>query len=320
MMKIKVFIPFVFFVAVISCQKEVYLEINSDNVIVVNSILSPESVVKVQITKSQDLGESTETVNLNYADASIYKDTTFIEELEFIGDGVYKSSFTPVSNASYTIKVNSEDLTPVSSTTTIPAKAHIDTVYAEHLSATASNKCIYITLTDNGSINNYYRLKLKGYETYHNYYDNVTGLYLDSVTKFSTLLFYIEDALISSTNTSSSSEIINSMIGSYNSGLNTTRWLAFSDKNINGKTYTLEIHLCSGEGNNPTEDMPLYIMLESLDKDYYYYLYSKTNTSSYLVDQLSSTNSIYTNIENGAGIFSSTNIAIDSITNYDWLE
>ncbi len=316
MMKIKVLIPFVFFVIIISCQKEVYLEIKSDNVIVVNSILSPDSLILVHVSKSQDLNDSSQEINLNNADVSIYGDSSYPNDLLLQSDGLYVSNFTPTAGVNYTIEVNSEPLSFVTSTTIIPDKPVIENVYVEDKLFQDFNFCLKITLKEDGSVSNYYRLKLRGYVVEYDYttIDPETGNYHILNERFSDVLFFINDPKISISNNNSSSEIINSILGTYETGLDVVNWIAFSDQNINGSIHTIELYVV--DNINLSEDKPLYIELETINQDYYYYLYSISNTNSYLVDQISTNNSVFSNIENGAGIFSATNMAIDSIISF----
>ncbi len=310
-MNIKAYLPILVIFIICSCTKDIDLDLSDGNVIVVNSILSPDSLIHVQISQSQNISDSSETIALNDADVSIYKDTTFIENLVSIGNGIYESSFTPNAEATYSINVSSGSLTPVTSSTTIPAKIKIDSI-------TWTNSYNYsITITDDGSEDNYYLLKLLGTYIEYDYStrNEETYEFTDSTMVFTNLSLSIDDEVICpSDNGSSTEQIINSMEGIFNTS--TTYhgdWLAFSDKNIAGTTYTLQININTGDFFI-SEEYPLYFIFETINKDYYYYLYSITYPNEYLLDQINSVNSVYTNIENGAGLFSSANISIDTIT------
>ncbi len=317
-MNIKVFIPFLFLTILFSCETEVDFNIKSQNLLVVNSILSPDSIIQVHISRSQNLSDSSETISLNNAQVCIYKDSTFIEDLDFSGDGTYKSSFTPTAKANYTIQAESEDLTSVCATTTILAKTEIDTVItlAQEFLDYSSNRCLQLTFSDDGTTNNYYFLKLEGFEINYEY-DEETDEPIDSTVLFTDLRFVLNDPLISSTDNSSSSAIINSILGTYESGNNDKYWLAFSDININGTTHTIELYVL--DGPHVTKATPLNIYLETIHQDYYYYLQSISNTNTFLESATSgSTSSIYSNVENGTGLFSSANIFVYPLTEIHW--
>ncbi len=319
----KIFMPFLVLIAFYSCESEVTFNISSDNLIVVNSILKADSIIQVHVSESQYLSDSSQTININTADVSIYKDSTFIENLAFTGAGIYKASFKPTAATKYTIQVNSDNLTSVNSATTIPAKTKIDTVitlrkqYLDYSNYT----CTQITFTDDESTNDYYILKMWGslFWDVDSSWDEETETYLDSTLIFSKKPFYLNDPLISSTNNSSSSEIISSITGTYESNNDRLDWIAFSDKNINGTKHTIELYLY--QMANTTKEYPLYIYLEPIHQDYYYYLQSIANTDSYLENAISGVvSSVYSNIENGAGIFSSANVFVYPLTENHWSE
>ncbi len=321
----KAFIPFLFLIAIYSCVNEVDLNIDNNNLIVVNSIIFPDSTIKVHVSKSQDLCDSSETIPINSAEVSIYKDSTYIESLNIIGEGIYESGITPIAGSDYTIKVNSENLTSAYSTTTIPVKPKIDTVitlrkqYLDYSNYT----CTQITFTDDESTNDYYILKLWGSLFWHvdSSWDEETETYLDSTLIFSKKPFYLNDPLISPTENSSSDEIISSVLGEYSSGSKSKKkWVAFSDININGTTHTIELYLY--QMANTTKEYPLYIYLEKIHQDYYYYLQSIANTSdNSVIGNITTTKtSVYNNIENGTGIFSSANVSIYPLTENHWNE
>ncbi len=320
----KTYIPFLLLIVIYSCVNEVDLNIDSNNLLVVNSIIFPDSTIKVQVGRSQDLCDSSETIPLNTAEVSIYKDSTFVENLNITGDGIYESDITPIAGSDYTIKVNSGNLAAAYSTTSIPVKTKIDTVITFRVEdSDYGHLGMQISFTDDGATNDYYLLKMWGslFFDVDSSWDEETETYLDSTLIFSQKPFYINDPLISPTDNTSSGEIINSILGEYSSGrISSVKWIAFPDININGISHSLELFL--NQRAITSKEYPLYIYLEKINQDYYYYLQSIANTSdnSVIGNITSTTTSVYSNIENGTGIFSSANVSVYPLTENHWSE
>ncbi len=96
-----------------SCQKTLDIDINdADKKIVINGILYPDSIIKVNISRSLGVLEedSLEFQFLNKATAKLYENDNYIETLVFDSMGFYHSTTIPNASKSYKLEVESEGI------------------------------------------------------------------------------------------------------------------------------------------------------------------------------------------------------------------
>lgn len=152
-----------FAISLVSCTKEIPLKIKDTNpVLIVNSILCPDSIFKVHVSKSIPV-TSVENRKINTAKVSLFENGIFIDTLVATGNGFYTLWGKPEIGKQYEIKVNATGFNEVSANEVIPKAAKI--IDFSYLANTGYDPVeqmdlsdINLTFNDDGSRNNYYEI------------------------------------------------------------------------------------------------------------------------------------------------------------------
>ncbi len=116
-------------VAATSCRKELDIDIkNSERHIVLNGIITPDSLIEVEVSKSKSVLDTSRIEILSDATVSLYKDGSFLEKLSFSDSGYFVSTSTPQINSEYKINVDYKDLTSVYSNVRLSEAPIIDSL------------------------------------------------------------------------------------------------------------------------------------------------------------------------------------------------
>ena len=317
----------------LSCEEELeFSDKISTPKLVLNSLLTPGSTVRVHLSESGFLLVDPESFNLvSDADVYIYKDNERIEKLHYIGDGFYDTrDFTPsagdvlkitASNSKYS-EVTAEtfvvDSVPVesvgysnfreerylydSSQTLVDGKV-VERIYTYQISEYFD---LDVRFSDPAEEDNYYRLVLYGISYYNNY------KVVETPTSFN-----INDVLAGTTGNWGGRWDVD----------NDDRYNEFTDGILNGKEISLKIPVpysryyqdVDGNGNIINEythdetqsaeriHFELRVDLQSISRDYYLYLKSRyaSESSADFGGLFSEPVQVYNNINNGLGIFGS---------------
>ncbi len=156
------------FVAVIfllsSCIKEIPLDETILNPkLVVNSIICPDSLIRVQVSKTVAITDSGNRIIEN-ANVMLYKEGAFVSTLANIGNGIYVYGTYPEKGKLYEIKVNAPGFFSVSANEIIPEKTNIISCSFKGPIATINPTwgdemgVVNILFKDNALIKNYYEL------------------------------------------------------------------------------------------------------------------------------------------------------------------
>ncbi len=290
-MKNKIFISLVLiFIVLVSCEKIIDINIpDKDKKIVINSIISTDSLVKVNVSKSLNILDNANAIFLNNAKVKLFEDNVFIEELHNVSNGNYMSqSFYPTIGKEYKIEVSNDGLQSVSAKNKIPNKVKINSI--DTLTDNSSEN-IYFTLhfTDPANDTNYYFVEVKSKIPT---FDFNTGKYTNPVMQN---IYIMSDDKIVDANVS------------YNYG----NGITFCDKLINGQTYPLKFSIDKYNFSNDTNKV--YIYLNSISKDFYLYIKSFAKNIETQEDIFAEPVQVYENINNGYGIFAGYSSYVDSI-------
>lgn len=298
--------------------------------LVVNSILQPDSIIVVQITKSKFFLSS----NQNFPavrDATVKVTVNDIvkETLTHIGEGYYKSNIVVKENDRVQISAEAPDMDIVKSQATVQPKITIisidtvwiksdenDSYYSKEIYDNTSYEVIgtrefgtfkiNVKFKDNSDTRNYYRLRAK-FLKISEYVDSegTHELEQDYNSYYNT---NYDDIVFGNTSTEQSDffEIQSTPQNNF-----------FTDDLINGKEYAVSFNIMLARisffpGKEPQYYNPgkfkLSIYLDQLSKDYY--LYQKTaSAASYSNTFFSEPIQVHNNIEGGIGIFGSCSIS-----------
>jgi hypothetical protein len=309
-----------------SCENEINFsgEVTKP-MLVINSFITPDSVIKVHLSKSKFFLEDNSTFEtVDNANVDVWVNGTKIEKLTSTGNGYYVASFKPQIGDVIKITAEENGLPDISSVTDIAHPTNIisvDTLNHQFedypmVQYSSTNNGPYIADTmgfnriesfgvkvkfnDPATISNYYRLVVK---IVYYYNDN-------SMSMVEAPISY-DDLVFGGNNNSNPLEM-----SSYN------YYHEFPDELFNGKEYILNFtlnrntitysqeyqdkyqqHQPEVEVKSPVKQ-ELLIELQSISKSYFLYLRSRSANMS-AVEFFSEPVQIYSNVTDGIGILGS---------------
>ncbi|HLP05923.1 MAG TPA: DUF4249 domain-containing protein [Paludibacter sp.] len=316
-------LPIILFSLVfVACDNEIKFNgTEATTKMVMNSLLSPDSVVKVQLTKSLFfLKDDSKFETIDNALVKLFVNNQFTENLQFTTSGIYVGSYIPKPGDKIKITASNREFSEVSGETEIPEInpiLSVDTtsiIMAEYpipgnydpvknrsdtIGKSVTRQLNFIVyFQDRKDIANYYRIKVKlrHYFADGNYYDDLYS-------------FHSDDLVFSSTDE-----------GSITGESSISQYHEFSDDSFNGKKYGLKFSLYSTEndyfpgkdpfqqdGNGVSTYAPIkqevHISLQSISESYYMYI--KTRTVDNSGDYFSEPVQIFNNVANGIGFVGS---------------
>lgn len=282
----------------LACEKQIpFDEVTGERQLVVNSLLTADSLIEVQVFKSKFIYDrGYDPLYLNNATVSILKDGVAIETLPFIRDGYYRSSLNKTEKGhTYQIKVTDTEGNVATGQASVLEPVPVlsfDSVGLAQNEWGDEQVVMSVRFQDAPQSTDYYRLAIKrlikAYDWDINTYQPVDSfLYKDNV--------WLE-----------SSDPANS---AYVNG-----YLYFSDAIFNGKEYAFEF-LMDSYGYD-TESAYYYVYLEHVSYDFY--RYSVALDGHFEAEDLKffmEVVLVYNNIDNGIGIVGSSAPFVDSIPN-----
>jgi hypothetical protein len=304
-----------------SCEK--VIEFNgeqTDPMIVVNSFVTPDSLIYAQISKSKFfLSNKTGFDYINNADVSLHINNTFKEKLTFISDGLYLGNFKPNTGDTIRFVITANGLDDVESVSVIPDQPVIlsaDTTFK--ISFTdfqmdgkdtigyyqAGELAFNIKLKDEADQPDYYRLTLKR----HTIIDAGGGFTYEEVD-------YMPFILEGFQNTNTGGGLFDIFGGII---VDSKNQQLITDELFNGKEFVLKFTALSSRrmvkpgyedkiyyGSDNVVSEEYTVNLQGISKDMYLYLKSKEMADGVLDGFFTEPVQIYNNISNGIGILGS---------------
>lgn len=245
--------------------------------------------MSIRISKSMSLFDTTDDAVSN-AEILLYSDNVLSDTLFFEQNGIYSSNnIFPKENVNYKLKVNSPGFNEISSESSLPYKIFPHNIEKKENVAYDNDGNLYsqlfVSFYDLPDYNNYYEIVL------------LESFNIEGATITIPLVVFSNDEVL-----------LNEGDMNYYS-----TYLPFSDELINGKEY----ELCLNYYPPAVDNYKLIFHFRSVCEDYY--LYKKTiirhlnNQSSDIWDGLGEPVSMYSNVENGFGIFAGYETVIDTI-------
>ena len=317
---------FIFAGSFISCEKDIEFKGKvTDPLLVMNALLTPESVVSVQLSQSRFvLGEITPFNPISNATVSLFVHNSLKEQLTHGENGTYMGSYFPKPGDEIKIEVVADRFNKLISHTVIPEKPHVvvndSTVNMreeEYKSPYQPNSLSKITsrdmqlqlkLTDKANEENYYYLKAMQYIS-----DN--GMLLSEE------VIDIKLSEVLKNNITDSGNLFQDIFGDEEETEKSDN--LFSDLFVDGKDILFDFSLqnileaityVDGEmvddGNSYGKEVTVEYVIEigEISKDMYQYLISGNkalNAEDY--GPFTEPVMIHTNIENGLGILGAYN-------------
>jgi len=268
-----------------ACQKPLEIDYpEQEPALVVNCLFSPDTIFIVKITKTQTTSDSTSN-QITDATCEMWENNQLLEKLENNNTNIYQSTILPEIGKTYTIKVTHKDYKNVSATSCVPELPQIENlnitnwyVAIDFFWEQQLSDC-QLTIIDNKNSTDYYKL----------------NFHTESDCSF----FRSNDIVL-----------ISEELFEYDPS-----FLYFSDKKINGQKYNLNFLIPHGI-EEPNSDLEIITIAKSLSKEHYLYTkkmlkYSYENRVSELSEAIEPV-TMYSNIENGYGIFAGYSQQIDT--------
>ncbi len=281
--KTKFFTSFVLLFSILSCEKDLRTDVPITPQLCFNCILNPDSLIRGSLTLSRSISEDSTFTKVDHAIIELKKDGRVIGTMQNTQSGVYQFDAKPTSGSLYEIKINAEGFATLAASTIVPKKPSFtykldNPEYQDH--GAYSSYYIYritYTIQDESGPNKYWlyktRLQNSTWRTVLYYYD-VNSTLIDNFNK-------VTDAVDKL-------------------GYHYAYFLRINDTGLDGKTLTFSDKMINKEN--------IYLM--DVDVNYDKYLKSTikqdlNNSESLLFNEPVQ---IYSNVENGLGIFGSAAI------------
>jgi len=274
--------------------------------LVLNSYFTPDSAWEVQVSKSLSVLDNADIKLLNDASIRIYKNDVLLDTLnQSDGYGWYRSSRTvPEPGNKYSIEVTS----PKYKTPVTAEEVLVDAVPITDLKVTIIDSSFYrdywydefgnrqgqvwgnvegsidVTISDPAGTDNYYQLSVYTYNTWIDYIYNP-----DNPGESDTAVRINREEIRFSTDDPVADDSDDYMTK-----------LHFNDNIIDGETYQIKLKF---DDWNASFDREYYVELISMNKAGYLYRKSVKEYQNSSGDPFSEPVLIYSNIENGYGIF-----------------
>lgn len=315
----------------VSCEREVEFEggLNTP-LLVVNSFVTPDSVVMAYISRSRFfLEDSVEFRSISNAEVNLWVNGELKEKLTSFNNGVYKSSYKPAITDKIKIMVNATNVQKASASTIFPEMPLVLSVDTQRvllriqnlISDPSSDRIVgtrkyyktnyTLKLSDIANQQNYYRL-IAGCESFSGIWnydthkmDTINNLIRYDYLSFTDVVSGNAKDPLADSGTSPVGVLLSNSTNVYN---------VFSDEIFNGKTYSLKfstnevidnyfnIESLKYSGENTLKNK-VYISIQSISKDYYLYL--KTRAASAATNYFSEPVKVHNNIVGGLGILGS---------------
>jgi hypothetical protein len=281
----KILYIFFFLLLFLSCDSEIDIEIkDAEEIIVLSSFLNEKETFAVQMTKSLSIADEPVKEYISQAVVEISAHGMMLETLVYDEEmKMFVGVKRPLKGIVYSLKASAENLTSVSSSSSIPEPIIISDLLYENKQGEYSLSFI---INDKPEIKNFYRLSVV--EEYLDSSDNTISYKYPLITS--------SDPVYRSKGEDDAS--------SYISSDTENLFSIFSDEMINGKKYRMYVAFSHSE--NTIAPLRVKIVLHTITEDYFLFLktYAASKTASFI--PFSQPVKIYSNILNGAGIFAAS--------------
>lgn len=295
-------------VLILACTKEVAVDIPQQEILpVVNGIFKPDSLITIELGKTRGILDNVRS-GIDDAQIILLENGAQIDTLKFT-DGVYESKTTPNTNQTYALEINIPNFETVYAKDKIPTPPSFESIVFENNTAVDEEgeplSNLQLIIRDDGSTEDYYELLLK---TYSATLELETGSTLFS---FNPAFARKNDIVLENENILELFDFVNPV---------------FSDELFNGTNYVMNVKYYNGvidvfDANDQLittiTNLDLVIELRHVSKDYYTYkkrlLQHLESQFNDIWDGVGEPAPMFTNIQNGLGIFAGYNTARDTL-------
>lgn len=277
-----------------SCETVVELDVpEKEPGLVANCFFNPDSVFYVNVSKSQYVLDNAGISKIKNATVSLFRESTWIEDLAFTSDGIYKSSQInrPEIGINYKISISAKGFTTIEANDITPFPSQITGI--DTGSFFLNNQKYFeikIGFKDNPDKKNYYQLQLLS-KIYTMNFDSMGNISFDTTSAFYPMGFESNDLVFDDQKWfgSSGAMFTDALFGSkgaYNLSVYTYGYTG--EDGMPGKAYAFD---------------EVKVVLKSVSEAYYKYVVSYQKFQQNNGNPFSEPVQVYNNIRNGFGIF-----------------
>lgn len=306
---------FLFAIIFISCQKVIEFNGSITNpLVVVNSLLTPDSVVKAQLSETRFfLSNDSSFKMIDIANVSLFVNGLQKETLTYTTNGVFVATYKPLAGDSISLQVQVPEKNLISCSTDVEPQIPVISIDTTTVLTGINNQIISVSVPKKGDvavIDTVGRSIGRTLKLVLNFKDN------PSKQNFYRLVVYTKSYLktkITKDFTFSFDDIVSGNTNKNNIGppasLSSNKYNVFSDNLFNGKQYPLTFSVADNKnlyfpGKTPlVTKKELYVNLQSISRSYYLYLQTRSNikTNTFFAEPVQ----VYSNVIGGIGILGS---------------
>ncbi len=279
-----------------SCRKELDIKLrNKESLIVINGMITADSIIKVEVSKSKNILDTNQTLTLSDAEVSLYKNNEFVEQLVYSDSGCFFSSEVPQINNEYKINVSYPGLPDAYAVASLSQVPDIKSINASVVNGIDTvDGTTYKSCTINFDVN------FDDAENTADYY----FLSLEQLTPFG-----------SNVSSSGYFETKKPELNLNNNffTLDGMKGRVFSDASFNGENYTASFYLWYGNEFTENDSVSYAVRLLKVNKDIYDYILSYNRYSQTGSGPFTQPVQVLSNVQNGFGFFSGYTITTDTL-------
>lgn len=301
MKQLKIYIFLFGLASFYACEKEIDISIpDRERKIVINSLFTANEPLSVNLTKSLSILDRADIVYLNDATVDLYTNNQFMEHLIFQSDGNYSGNILLQPAIDYKIVVNRNG-NIATANNSIPNPVNIISIDTGSIRLFDYDylQCL-IEFEDPAEEVNYYMLSANEKHTdIYEYYDyDLDSLFVDTM-EFSSSFFESDDIIIEN--------------WIY---INENSYALFTDNLIDGKSYSINIRFERGSNgyyDSGVDSSKIVFSLFSVSEAYFRYFKTFALHRESYENPFAEPVQVFTNIENGLGVFAGFSSDSDSI-------
>jgi hypothetical protein len=274
----------------LSCEKEIPLDAEQKEPrIVVNSIFGDGDTIYVHVSESRDVLYEGDLPNITTAVAKLQDvNGNLLGDFTHQGDGIYKlTNYLPVAGQTYHLVVTNSGFNQVDAQTQTPTVITIDAIDTLRKNDEMNYS---IKFSDEPSITNYYAVAIEQISIGD---DGFGGYYYYSDYFFETSEIFTQNG---------SADVDGTKYGSV---------FLFSDATFNGGQCTFDASTYIPVES--TDSTIVVVSLLSLSEDYFKYKLTLEKYQETAGDPFAQPVQVYSNVENGFGIFGGYSVYRDSL-------
>ena len=300
-----------------ACETVIDLDIPPEPTrLVVNSVINPDSLITMRLSKSKSVLDQADFFTVvRDARVTLYEDGREVARLNDQGEGRYLADFRPSIGRQYTVEAAAEGLPPVEAHSSIQTPIVIEDVTVNKVKIENGSTCINGDCQPSYSDEYQLGLRLSDPPNQVNYYEIVAyAVVQDSFPNYDDLgnfIGYDSTQWENQVYLQTDDPVVDNPYSDLEGGGFYGESLLFSDELFSGQSYTVAFTTDTYFG----EVKELTVQLRTLSEDQYQYLRTRHLQEYNASNPLSEVVPVYTNIENGFGIFagySTSSIEVDT--------